>query len=191
MTMLRMTFPALITIGLIAWPPATSVVHAEQEDQAAEKISVFGEQELVAPKAWKRVPVQSSIIEHEFEIKQGDGDDAPTARITLMPAGGDIKANIDRWRTQITGGDPADQKVQEEKIGQWTVHLVDLAGTFKERVGGGPFAGGRVVERPDYAMLGAILVHPEGRKYFIKMTGPAELVKTHREPLVQMLDGLK
>lgn len=161
------------------------------DEPAAQKVSVFGEKNLTIPAAWQRVQPQSSIVEHEFVVKASDAEDAPQARITMMAAGGDIAANIARWKTQFTGGDAAAQKSQEKKVGKWTAHIVDFSGNFKETTGGGPFSGGRVVNRPNYAMTGLILVHPEGRKYFVKMTGPADLVKANRDEVVQLIEGLK
>lgn len=180
----------LLVAGMIlAWGAAPA---SAENPPAKETVSIFGEKELSVPASWKRTRPQSSIIEHEFVIKADDAaEDAPSARITLMAAGGDVKANIDRWKAQFTGGAAAAQKSEEKKIGEWTVHMVDLSGNFKETMGGGPFAGGKVVERQNYAMVGSILVDPKGRKYFIKMTGPAKLVQANRDSVVGMVDGLK
>ena len=57
-------------------------------------------------------------------------------------------------------------------------------------MGGGPFFGGKTVERENYAMAGAIIVHPEGRKYFVKMVGPAEVVNENREAFVEMIKSI-
>ena len=57
-------------------------------------------------------------------------------------------------------------------------------------MGGGPFAGGKVINRENYAMAGAILVHPEGRKYFVKMIGPAAVVKANRKSFVSMIKSI-
>ncbi len=162
-------------------------------DTAAEPevVTVFGEGKLTIPENWQRSRPGSSMIEHEYQIKDGEGDDAPTARVTMMSAGGDIKANVDRWKGQMPGGNPADQKTEEKQYGKWTAHIVDLSGNFKETMGGGPFSGGRVVERKNYAMLGLILVNPAGQQYFIKVTGPADLIKANREAAVKMLDSLR
>jgi hypothetical protein len=162
-----------------------------QEAAAAESISVFGDAKLEVPSTWERKAPASSIIEHEFVAKSGEGDDAPQARITMMAAGGDVKANIDRWKGQFTGGDAAAQKTEEKKIGNWTVHIADLSGSFAETMGGGPFSGGKTVKRDNYAMTGVILEHPEGRKYFIKVTGPMDVVKAARPDVVKMIEGLK
>ncbi|MDF1842123.1 MAG: hypothetical protein P1U77_11865 [Rubripirellula sp.] len=167
-----------------------SFASTQAEEAKVEKVSVFNAGELVVPADFKRVQPQSRILEHEFQAKAGDGDDAATARLTMMGAGGDVAANIQRWKGQFVGGDPAKQKVEEMKLGDWKVHLVDVSGSYAERTGGGPFAGGKVVNRKDYAMAGAILVHPEGRKYFLKLIGPGKVVKANREAFVKMIKSL-
>lgn len=181
---------ALLLIAGLCFACSAAPASAENPP-AKETVSIFGEKELPVPASWKRTRPQSSIVEHEFVIKADDAAEAPSARITLMAAGGDVKANIDRWKAQFTGGAAAAQKSEEKKVGEWTVHMVDLSGNFKETMGGGPFAGGKVVERQNYAMVGSILVDPKGRKYFIKMTGPANLVQANRDSVVDMVDGLK
>ena len=160
------------------------------EEGKTEKVSVFGEGELTVPAEFKRVPPKSRILEHEFAVKEGDQEDAPTARLTMMAAGGDVQANISRWHGQFAGGDKDAQKAEAMEVGQWKVHLVDASGTYAERMGGGPFAGGKVVNREDYAMVGAILVHPTGRKYFVKMIGPQKVVKPNRKAFVELVKSI-
>lgn len=167
----------------------TASVTARGEDKQ-ETISVFGAGDLKVPAEFKRVDPQSSIIEHEFQAAVGEGKEGETARVTLMAAGGDVKANIERWKGQFAGGDEKDQKTEEMKVGNWQVFIVDVSGNYAERMGGGPFAGGRVVNRENYAMAGAILVHPEGRKYFVKMIGPADVVKANRKAFVSMIKSI-
>ena len=79
----------------------------------------------------------------------------------------------------------------EFESGEWTIHIVDVSGRYKERTGGGPFAGGKVVERTGYAMTGAILVHDVGRKYFVKMIGPQQVVNANRKAFVEMIKGIE
>ncbi|MEM1068713.1 MAG: hypothetical protein AAGG48_29750 [Planctomycetota bacterium] len=168
-----------------------SVSFATAEDEAkSEEVAVFGAK-ITVPADFKRVAPKSRILEHEFEAKAGDGEEKKTARLTMMAAGGDVAANIQRWKGQFVGGDPDKQKVEEMKVGDWTVHVVDVSGNYAERMGGGPFAGGKVVNRSDYAMAGAILVQPTGRKYFLKMIGPAVVIKENRDAFVKMVKSLK
>ena len=94
-----------------------------------------------------RKSAKSSIIEHEFQAKTGEGKEGETARVTFMAAGGDVKANIQRWKGQFAGGKAEDQKVEEMKLGNWQVYIVDVNGSFAEEMGGGPFAGGKVINR--------------------------------------------
>ena len=163
----------------------------EKGEGKTEQVQVFGAGTLDVPSVFKRTKVANRIIEHEFQAKAGEGDQAKTARVTMMAAGGDVAANIQRWKGQFSGGKDEDQKTTEMKLGDWQVHIVDVAGSYAERMGGGPFAGGRVVQRKDYAMAGAILVHPEGRKYFVKMIGPAAVVKANRKAFVEMIKSIE
>ena len=166
-------------------------VSRADEQAKPETIAVFGEGKLEVPAVFQRVQPKSRIIQHEFQAKAGEGADAATARVTLMPAGGDIAANIKRWKGQFAGGNEDANKTEEVKVGNWTVYIVDVNGSFAERVGGGPFAGGKVVNREGYAMTGAILLHPSGRKYFAKMIGPQAVVKANREAFVKMAKGIQ
>ncbi len=158
---------------------------------AADPVSVFGDAKLEVPAQWTEKQPASPIIEREFTFKSGEGDEAPSARITMMASGGGIKANIDRWKGQFSGGKAEDQKTETKQIGKWTVHIVDLTGTFAETMGGGPFSGGKVVKRENWAMNGVIVEHPEGQTYFIKVTGPNDVVKSNRPAVLEMLEGLK
>ena len=162
---------------------------ARGEDQEVS-VSVFGDGDLKVPADFKRVAPQSPIIAHEFQAKVGDGKDGETARVTMMAAGGDVTANIDRWKGQFAGGDAKDQKTEEMKVGKWQVYVVDVTGNYAERMGVGPFAGGKLVNHENYAMAGAILVQPEGQKFFVKMIGPADVVKANREAFVTMIKSI-
>lgn len=181
-----------LMIGLAA--TALSVQDARCEEKAEpENVRILGGvATLEVPAVFKRGKPANRIIEHEFKASAGKGDDAKSARLYMMGAGGGVGANIDRWKSQLTGGKPEDQKTEELTVGDWKVHVVDLTGSFAEKVGGGgPFAPGKTVQRENYAMAGAILVHPEGRTYFVKMIGPAEVVTANRKAFVTMIKSVK
>lgn len=158
--------------------------------QEAKTIRVFDSLTLTVPKEWKSQPARSRIVEQEFIAPAAEGDeDASTARVTMMAAGGDVESNIERWKGQFAGDAPA--KVEQLDVAGQKVHLVQLEGSFKETMGGGPFAGGKTVVRDDYGMLGAIIVTDGGRKYFIKMTGPKEAIDANKKAFHTMIKGLK
>ncbi|QDS88652.1 hypothetical protein EC9_28430 [Rosistilla ulvae] len=159
----------------------------------AETVEAFGGAiKMETPAAWKAVQPRSRIVEREYSISK-EGVEAP-ARLTMMAAGGDITANIDRWIGQFTapggGSAKATSKIEKLDVEGNEVHLVELQGTFKESMGGGPFAPGKTVKREDYGMLGAIVVN-DGRKYFIKLTGPKAIVDENKDAFKAMLKGIK
>ncbi|MEM8735276.1 MAG: hypothetical protein AAGG44_13680 [Planctomycetota bacterium] len=64
-----------------------------------------GDMQMVAPESWKQVKARSSMLSYEFSAPADAKKDDPTARITVMRAGGSIKANIDRWIGQFAQPD--------------------------------------------------------------------------------------
>jgi hypothetical protein len=183
----RLVLPACLLVAVAA---SNSV---QAQDAATAKpvtVDVFGAGSLEVPESFKKTAPRSRIIEHEFSVQEGEGDDAPSARLTMMAAGGDVKANIDRWKGQFSGSNKKIGETEEKKYGDWQTHVIEVSGDFSERMGGGPFSGGRVVKREDYGMLGAILVHPEGRKYFVKLIGPQSLIESNRDAFKKMIASI-
>lgn len=168
-------------------------LEATADDASAKKVEtvrIFDSLTLTVPEGWKAKPVRSRIVEHEFTVPDAqDEDGAAAARVTMMAAGGDVEANIERWKGQFTGDAPA--KIEELDVAGQKVHLVQLEGSFKDTMGRGPFAGGKTVIRDDYGMLGAIIVTEGGRKYFIKMTGPKKAIEANKKAFRTMIKGLK
>jgi hypothetical protein len=155
-----------------------------------ESVNVFGAGTLTVPAAFARTKPKSSIIQHEFVAKAGEGNDAKTARLTMMGASGGVDANIKRWKGQFKDGDKDAQKVEKMDLGDWKTHIVDVSGTYAESMRGGPFAPGKTIQREDYAMAGAILVHPEGRTFFVKMIGPKVVIDKNRDAFVKMIKSI-
>ncbi|XZE55240.1 hypothetical protein SH139x_001241 [Planctomycetaceae bacterium SH139] len=173
---------SLLTVTANAQAPSA------ESDAKPQTIKIFDKLTLTIPADWKTSKARSRIIEHEFSTTE-EGDETAPARITMMAAGGDIDANIERWKGQFTGGKEA--KVEKMTVAGETVHLVELNGSFKETMGGGPFSGGKTVTREDYGMLGAIIELQDNRKYFIKLTGPAETIAAQRESFKEMLKKME
>jgi hypothetical protein len=132
------------------------------------------------------------MIAYEFAIPKAEGDEQD-GRMTVMAAGGSVEANIDRWIGQFTqpdGSNTADKaKTEEKEIAGHKVHLVDIPGTYNESMGGGPFAPGKVVERPDYRMLAAIIETPAA-SYFIKLYGPDKTIAANADGFRKMVEGM-
>lgn len=151
---------------------------------------------LEAPAGWQRVQPKSAIVETEFAIpsegRAADGEPLAPGRMTVMGAGGSVEANIDRWCGQFTqpdGGSTKDKAATKKlTIAGCDVTLVDIAGTYQDSPGG-PFAGGKVINRPGYRMLAAIVEGPDGN-FFLKFYGPAATVEKHADGFRRMIEGM-
>ncbi len=87
--------------------------------------------------------------------------------------GGGVDANIQRWLGQFSPETPeAKPVIEKAEVKGVKLTRVRAEGTFASGMPGGP-----TTPMKDYALLGVILESPNG-DVFIKMTGPAEIVKT-------------
>lgn len=134
------------------------------------------------PTDWAWVPVSSPMRKAQLKVPGARADEA--ADITFFhfgPAsGGDVQSNAQRWVNQFHG--PADAaKIENKEIGGAKVTLVSTEGTYTSGMPGGP-----TTTLENYALLGAIIEHPDGN-VFIKMTGPATLVKDSRQKFLDFL----
>ncbi len=143
------------------------------------------------PAVWKAQTLRSRILEREYAVPAAQGDKI-AGRLTMMRSGGSVKENVDRWIDQFTqpdGKPTVDRaKVREKKINGQEVTIVDISGTFKDRQGGGPFAPGRVVQRPGYRMLGAIAQTKRQGQYFFKLYGPEKTMLEAEKRFMAMIE---
>lgn len=184
--MLRRQRRSGLIIGLFLPLAAIAQVGAADDSGTAIRLA-GGALTMNAPKSWKKKEPRFRIIQYEFAIASSDGKAAP-ARVTIMGAGGSIKANIDRWKAQFAKLSRSGESAF--KVGKVDVTLIDLEGTFRER-SGGPFSGAPEKLRTDYRMLGAIIVTPNKGQYFIKITGPQATLAKQDEALKTMLKTMK
>lgn len=178
----------LLVVGAAAPARAQAVAEEARAFTIGE-----GSLSLEAPATWKRVQPKSGIVETEFAIPSAG--DLPAGRMTVMGAGGSVQANVDRWYGQFSQPDGSATKdkatTKTLKLAGCTVTLVDVAGTYKD-MPGGPFAGGKTIERPDYRMLAAIVETAEKEKgsYFLKFYGPAATVAQEADGFRKMVEGM-
>jgi len=165
--------------------------------QAADDATSFaigdGHYSFTVPDGWVRKQPKVRIIEHEFAAPAAEGD-KEDARFTVMGAGGAIEDNITRWMGQFDqpdGKETKDVTKKEKKtVAGADVYVVDITGTYKDSAGG-PFAGGKVVERPDYRMLAAIIVTEKDGNYFLKLYGPKKTMAANEAGFQKMVTGLQ
>ena len=180
-----------IALGALGFPSVDLIGTAMAQEAAAkaETLSFAGGKVTVEkPESWKTVPPKSNIVQYEFRAP-AEGDQ--TARVTVMGATGGIDANITRWIGQFEGLSKADAKIEKKTVQKTTAHIVELQGTFKDSMGGGPFAPGPVKKMENHAMIGVILELEGGELVFVKMTGPKKTIDEQRPGVMKMIEGLK
>lgn len=136
------------------------------------------------PPEWKKVKPSSSMRRASYEIPPVKGDKA-VGELNVFILGGDIEPNIQRWIDEFSGFDPKTLVRSDRTVNDMTQAVVEIP---KGRFSGGM---GSNTASDNYGLLGAIVVTPEGLKYFFKLTGPAATLKAARAPFYKMLDGVR
>ena len=152
--------------------------------QAQEKFKV-STLTFSRPAKWETRPA-GGMRAAEFRLVEAKTkEEVEIAFFHFGPAnGGGTEANIKRWLGLfVEQGAALKQNVERTQAGKTTVTYVQAEGTYMK----GPPLGEKVPMR-DHILLGAIL-EAEGGHIFIRMTGPAALVKASTADFKKMLEG--
>jgi len=165
---------------------------AEEKKEPTPFTVAEGKLAFKASGIWTKKKPKNNIIEVEFEAPAAKGDEI-AGRLTIMGAGGEVKQNLDRWYGQFIQPDGSDTKekakVEKKTIAGTTVHMVDVAGTYKDAPAG-PFAGGKTVNRENFRMLAAIIETKAAGNYFIKFYGPKATITENEKAFQEMLESM-
>lgn len=153
---------------------------------AAEAPATFkvGEFTFTRPATWEWVDVSASPM-RKAQLKIKDKAESAEAVFYYFGEGGagGTQANIDRWLGQFQEPkEKLNSKTEETTIGKHKVTFLQAEGTYK----GGMTAGQPATPQPNSMMLGAILESEQGN-VFIKLTGPAPLVKSSQDSFKKMV----
>ncbi len=169
-----MHFRSLFAAALLAF---TATVHAD--DPTSFEVGAI---KFSRPNGWDWVPVNSPM--RKAQLKITSADKSQSADITFFyfgaGGGGGVDANAKRWVAQFESKDGAAKIVPMEFDGA-KVTVVSTEGTYRSGMPGGP-----VSTLPDQALLGAIIQNAAG-DIFVKMTGPADLVKGKHEEFMDFI----
>ena len=134
--------------------------------KAEDKKITVGEFTFTVPAPWTEGQ-PTGMFDKAALNYPGEGGTPVIAKFSEFPGGGGgVEANVKRWVGQFDGGSP-EQKREDLTFGDVQVVLLTLTGTFLD----GPPMSASKTPRPDYQMLGAILMGKEVAT-FIKFTGP-------------------
>ncbi len=150
----------------------------ENKTTAAANVDLQG-MTFAAPADWSR-NANPVFVEAEFALPGEDED----ARLTIMKAGGDKQANIDRWVSQFQMAEGDKPSTSEIDVNGQTATVVDIRGTYMDqRPGKGP--------QENYRMLAYIIPFSATDNYFVKATGPKETVAKHEEAIAEFVKSGK
>src|SRR6185436_18654538 len=169
------------TVCFSVWLAIIASTHAAE----APKSFKVGEFSFGRPATWDWVEATSPMRKAQLKVP---GKDAKNADVIFFyfgeGSGGGTKPNVDRWLGQFEEGrDKINAKVEEQKSNNRTITYVQAEGTYKSGMPGGP-----TTPQPNTMLLGAILESGQGN-VFIRMTGPADLVKSARDDFKKMVEG--
>ncbi|MGH7495889.1 MAG: hypothetical protein ACREOO_26330 [bacterium] len=151
---------------------------------ATTQASPTGELVYTVPSGWITQQPRSQMRKAEFSWPGAEShEDAEMAVFFFSGTGGSVQANLDRWYSQFkqTDGSATLDRANTQKIdiNGLAVTVTHVTGTYLKPQS--PMAmGGPVDEKPDYAMLAAIVETANG-PWFFKATGPSATI-THWRP---------
>lgn len=173
-------------------PPATSTQPTATQPAAEIALDKL---RFRVPEGWITQQPTSAMRKAQFRLPgEGEGNDAELAIFYFGPgpnSGGGVQANFDRWIGQFRQDDGRNSKelavIKERKIGELTVHTLDLTGHYVAPITPG---APETHDKPNSRMLGAVIETPEGN-YFLKLVGPAATVQQHVDKYEAFLTSLR
>lgn len=160
-------------------------------DKLADGRLALGPFSIVPPSDWAAKPVTSNMRAADFVLPGKAGEAELIVYYFGSGGAGSIDDNVNRWLDQFQQPDGKSSRdaarIEKVKFGGQDATYVSLAGRY---VNQGMPGGGGPVDKPDYALLAAIVASPSGPYYF-KLVGPKETVDAHAKAFRAMLDSLK
>lgn len=141
-----------------------------------------GEFTFTRPVKWEWMEVTSTMRKAQLKVVD-DKTNGAAEVIFFAGFGGGTQANVERWFGQFEGPrEKINAKTEESTVGKHKITYASAQGTYKSGMPGGP-----ATPLKDHALLGAIIPSPQG-DIFIRMTGPAELVKRSTAEFKKMVE---
>lgn len=166
-------------LGIIA----CSVLNLIAADETTFKVSEFT---FKQPAKWERVQTASSMRKAQFKVD--DAEKKNSAEVVFFHFGpgdgGGVQANVQRWFSQFQGPrEKVGAHSEEKTIGKHKVTFVRAQGTYMSGI-----PGAVTTPQPNSELRGAIIESEQGA-VFIKMTGPAAIVKSAEDDFRKMIES--
>jgi hypothetical protein len=185
---MRRAWWLVLVIGALAYWSPTDRAEAQGDDKKGTVVEIDGLKSRT-PASWKEEEPSNKLRIKQFRLPKAEGDKADAdLGIMHVPGGGSLDDNIKRWKGMFNP--PKDKKIDDVfkmdrlKVGDVTVHYVDIHGTYK----GSSFE--KIEPKPDYRML-MIVFESKNGPYYFRLVGPAKTVEAHRKGFEEWFKALK
>lgn len=155
----------------------------------AQELTLLG-YKASPPAAWTVVKTTSSMRLAQFVVGPAGTQDAAEIVVYFFGTGqgGNVAANLDRWREQFTnpGAAPAVEKVARDSSGAFPLTVAEYQGTYRRGIG----AGSADSARAGQTLVAAIVETPHGTM-FIQLFGPTARVGNARPAFTAFVKGIR
>lgn len=116
--------------------------------------------------------------------------DGPRAKGSTDPA----EVQFERWFSEFDGKLGPSARREQIEVGQISVRLVEVLGTYRMSVGPALGARGRhavQIVKKGWRLLGAAAVTPDRGNWYFRLVGPDDTVQAARSAFVRLLESLR
>lgn len=145
-----------------------------------------------APAAWKKQETKSAMRTAHFKITKAEGEPEDSEVIVFFfgkGGGGDVEANIKRWKNQFIDAPAEKTKLEKFEVNKAPVTYLDIQGTYKASMAPND-PNSKVVEKKDFRALNVIFASPNG-PYYIQLRGPVKTVTAQKKAFDEWLKNFK
>jgi len=169
--MQRIAFLALILLGCAGAQPTPHTPTPVTEERIP-----LGAFTMAKPPAWVTKPTSSTMRVTSFTMPGAAGEAELVVYYFGEGGAGSADANIERWFGQITQPDGRPTRdvatIEHSHVAGQEMTLISVSGHYRAEAMPG---SDEMVDKPDQALLAAIVMSPRG-PYFFKLLGPKATV---------------
>ena len=174
--------PAPVPVPAGAGVVAAGGGTAAAQWKPGEEFEVMG-MRVKPPEGWIRQKPTSKMRQAQFKLPHADND-TYDGELTVISSGGDMAANLQRWKGQFREV-PNEPLITNREVGGIEVAIVQIDGTFLYKAR--PMDR-NAQPRPDYRVLVAVVQAPRGQVFF-KSFGPRSTMEKWQEAFTDMVDS--
>lgn len=181
--------PPIVRIGARAF--LTAVLFASGAPQlAAQQTITLLDYHATPPTSWSSVAPSSSMRLAQFAVAGNDGAKVADAVVYFFGKGqgGDVTANLTRWKGQFStpDGSPVWEQIDRDSSGAFPITIAEYHGTYARGVG----AGDAATAKPNQALIAVIVETPRGTLFF-QLYGDERPISAQRPALLAFVKSLK